>query len=371
MNQKITRRVVLGTAIAGLTAGPFVIRALRQEKPLEPSESVFPVSYARKQLFQEWKDVHQTLSVKKEPMDSPKIVSVKHDFSKPRHWKFRALETHYIGEFDSPETAQPENIASYTLMEGIINVEGGEQGKLHVSINKHEINQMEIDIEASRKNGVNIVEKQMKNTDGTLSTHITVPADCHYDIKTKRFTTNVVEKKTIYPLLLGQFVLDKTLLFNYDEYNNINVISQHLREKFLLGQYYFCPLIRFPLPESPLEIGKNFECSVTEDDFVNFQIPLYQGRYQERVRCADFTTIKIVSEFTNYEKYLHKQDNAYRKKIKAQFSTDEFKFFEKTQNARIKEIEEKIKSSVPNFTYFIDSETGCIVRREECNTISD
>ncbi|MDR1382606.1 MAG: hypothetical protein LBJ67_01970, partial [Planctomycetaceae bacterium] len=295
MDQKITRRVVLGTTITGLVAGPFVIRALKQEKPLEPSESVFPVSYARKQLFQEWKDVYQTLSVKKEPVDSPKIVSVKHDFSKPRHWKFRALETFYTGVFDSPETAQSENMVNYTLMEGTIKVEGGEQGVLHVSVDKHERNQLEIDFEASRKNGVKIVEKQVENPDGTMSTQTIIPTGgFNYDPVKKRYVTDVVEKKTVYPLPAGQFVLEQTLVPNFDYLKDSSVPRDIATLKSVLGLFYFSPLIRFPLPKAPMEIKKTIECSAIDQDLECSKFPIYQVSYQGMVRCGDFTTIKII-----------------------------------------------------------------------------
>jgi hypothetical protein len=108
MNKKITRRVVLGTAIAGLAAGPFVIRAWRkkQVKDLEeipymtletlPPPDSIPLPY--RDLFNEWNTVRQRFQT---PLpltnDGHKIVTLKPDLSVPKQWNFLMLRTRVQG----------------------------------------------------------------------------------------------------------------------------------------------------------------------------------------------------------------------------------------------------------------------------------
>ncbi|MDR2441837.1 MAG: hypothetical protein LBE12_20975 [Planctomycetaceae bacterium] len=111
MNKKITRRVVLGTAIAGLAAGPFVIRAWRkkQVKDLEeipymtlndiqklPPPDPTPLPY--NDLFNGWNTVRQRFQT---PLpltnDGHKIVTLKPDLSVPKQWNFLMLQTRVQG----------------------------------------------------------------------------------------------------------------------------------------------------------------------------------------------------------------------------------------------------------------------------------
>ena len=74
MSRKITRRVVLGTLIGGLVAGPFVVQALGR-KPMQafggitgdtpPTDvpSLMRNCPAQRQLFQEWETYNNMFNV--------------------------------------------------------------------------------------------------------------------------------------------------------------------------------------------------------------------------------------------------------------------------------------------------------------------
>jgi hypothetical protein len=110
MNKKITRRVVLGTAIAGLTAGPFVIRALRktQVKDLEeipymtldtlPPATPDPPPYS--DLFNEWNAERQRFQTPlplANDVPVPQTVTLEPDLSVSKQWHFLMLKTRILG----------------------------------------------------------------------------------------------------------------------------------------------------------------------------------------------------------------------------------------------------------------------------------
>jgi hypothetical protein len=383
MNKKITRRVVLGTAITGLVAGPFIMRALSKRKELKitdndgdwlQTEGGAPLTEVRIQFFKDWKAIYKSLSVEQVPMEHTKIITLKHDFTKPRHLTFRSLETFFCGHFDSPETCRPENLMGYTLMEGTIKVEGGEQGKLRVSVDKHERNMIGIDIEASRKNGVEIVEKEVKNPDGTTVNNVTVQTGrFSFDSATNRYKPDTVEKIFAVPLPVGQFLFRQTLSFDIDNYRELSQMPNGEASIYCGHCFYY--LIKFPLPEQPVEMNQAFEFPPTPQDLMFLEIPSCKARLQGMVKCNNFSTINIVPvcapTFAEYREYLHKQYDAYNETIKNELDklTDEqIKNAKLAFDNKIKKVEKKIKNSIPSINYFIDSEMGCVVRREEYDT---
>jgi hypothetical protein len=383
MNKKITRRVVLGTAIVGLAAGPFVIRALRKKQELKitdndsdwlQAEGGAPLTEVRTQFFKDWKKIHKSISVEQLPMEVPKTVVLKRNFTKPRHLTFRSLETFFCGNFNSPETCRPENLMGYTLMEGTIKVEGGEQGKLRVSVDKHERNMIGIDIEASRKNGVEIVEKEIKNPNGTTIRNLTVQTGrFSFDSATNRYKPDAVEKIFAVPLPIGQFLFRQTLSFDIDNYREL--LQMPNGEASIYCGHCFYSLIKFPLPEQPVEMNQDFEFPPTPQDLMFLEIPSYKARLQGMVKCNNFNTINVVPvcapTFTEYREYLHKKYSDYNETIKDELDklTDEqIKNAKLAFDNKIKKVEKKIKNSIPNINYLIDSEMGCVVRREEYDT---
>jgi len=373
MSKKITRRVVLGTAIAGLAAGPFVIRALRKNNLHGiVSELNCPVSEGRDNFFTRWKDTHNKFSVKQQTIDAPKTISLKYDFSKQRYLTFRFLETFFNGDIDSPEVAQSNNMMQYTLMEGTIKVNGGKNEKVSVSVDKHEQRHLEIDIEASQKNGAEIVETHVKNPDGTASTIKAVTkSSFSYDSVAQRYKTDIVEKEVSNSLVVGQFVLNQSryLDLDYDCFSETVSIDPMLA---FIARNRIYPQIRFPFPNSPIETGKNFECPLNPQDIIFFELPLYRAVCQGMVECNGFKTVNIVpvydSSLTQYSKFLLEQYNAFREVLKDQLTDEQNR--EATQSImKIVSIkEDRFKHGVPNIKYFVDSEMGCVVRREEYDT---
>ncbi|MDR1493691.1 MAG: hypothetical protein LBT05_13365 [Planctomycetaceae bacterium] len=373
MNQKITRRVVLGTAISGLVAGPFVIRALRQEKKLEMGrERECPYSEGRTIFFHQWKDIYNTFLAKQKPIDTPKIFSVKYDFSRPRSLAFRSLETFFTGDFDLPETAQLNNMMQYTFMEGTINVK---DGKMYVSVDKHEQKHLEIDVDASRKNGAEVVETRIKNPNGTTTTIESVArSGFYYNSATQRYKTSVIEKEVTSSLTIGQFILNQSRSLDLDRENFHELLSTpHGQKTIFLARHLFFPLIRFPLPEHPIEVGKNFECSLNSQDIACFKLPLYKASFQGMVECHGFKAMTIVpqydSGFAPYSQFLRKQYHSYCEALKEGYLTDkQAKEVAHAFSEIITTKENRFKNGIPKLKYLIDSETGCVVRRKEYDT---
>ncbi|MDR2706263.1 MAG: hypothetical protein LBC02_10840 [Planctomycetaceae bacterium] len=381
--KKITRRIVLGTVLGSLVTAPFIAWALRKKKELKITDHVgdwlqaeegAPLTEVRIQFFKDWKKIHKSLSVEQSPIEVPKTVVLKHNFTKHRHLKFRSLETFFDGNFDSPETCQPSNLMGYTLMEGTIEVEGGEQGKLHICIDKHERNMIGIDFEASRKNGVKIVEKKLKNPDGTMFTNVTTQTGgFSFDPATNRYKPDIVEKIFTIPFPVGQFLFRNTLSFDIDNHKELSLMPNGT-DSISMG-YCFYHLIKFPLPEQLVEIGQEFEFPITPQDLMLLEIPSYKAQIQRMVKCNNFNTVNVVPvcapTFAEYREHLHKQYDIYNETIKDQLDqlTDEqIKNAKLSFYNKIEEVEKKIKNGIPKMNYFIDLEMGCVVRREEYDT---
>ena len=374
MDKRITRRVVLGSVITGLAAGPFVVRRLRHQGNGELTQQGYNPfrSEARNLFFNDWKDDCKTLSAKQTPIANPAALTLKYDFTKPRVLNFRSLETTFMGDFDSPETSRPENLMYYSLMEGTIKVEGGASGKLQVSVLKNVQKHAEIDFEASRKNGAKIVESQTRVSDGSVVRNVTITPSLSFDAATKSKKADVVEKIVVDQLPVCQFLFTSSLNPDPDSIGNIRKLPNNLELlKLVLN---FSNLIRFPIPEHSVEIGQEYSYPMTREDAFILEVPSYKARLQGMVRCSGFNAVSVVpicvSIFAEYREYLRKHyDTLLSERVRAGRWTEQ-KIREEKQwyDERIDEVGKKTKEGIPNLSYLIDSEMGCVLRREEYNT---
>ena len=371
MGKKITRRVVLGTAIGAIAAAPFIVRGLRSRDALIQQGYSHLLSETRIQFFDDWKDVCKLLSVEQTPIAHPATLTLKYDFTKPRVLKFCSLETTFIGDFDSPETCGPENLMCYNLMEGTINVEGGEHGKLDVNVLKNVRKHVEIDFEASRKNGAEIVESQTTTSDGSVVQNVTITPSLKYDAATKSTKMNVVEKVVVSQLPVCQFFFTPVLNIDRASVENLRALPDNY--EFLKLLWDFHNLIRFPLPEHAVEIGQEYEYPMIHENAFILEIPSYKARLQGMVMCGGFNAVSIVpvctATFDEFREHMRKHYDALLGQSAQAGNRTEQQRSEGKQwyDQRVEKVGEKNKGGIPDLTYLIDTEMGCVLRREEYN----
>jgi hypothetical protein len=143
MGKKITRRAVLGMAIAGFTATPFAIHTVAQvkeltENPDAVADKLLSSSSASSQFFEKWNGLRQQfLTPSPVEKSESKTVTLKYDLSTPRHCKFQRLNTNVIGTAATPDDyiATGGKGMFYEITEGTINVEKNEY---NVNISKND-----------------------------------------------------------------------------------------------------------------------------------------------------------------------------------------------------------------------------------------
>lgn len=172
----MTRRVVLGTIIATLAAGPFVISKLRKKKnglPFGEMElfSQNNISKIRAEFFDEWKSDLGKFNTIFEKDNTKKTINLQWDFSQQQNWNFRALSTQLFGDISSLSVCTPNNLLSFEITEGTISID---HDTPKVLVNKRISKVWGIDDGASRKTGTKIVDSNPSSDDGNSSTKRTV-----------------------------------------------------------------------------------------------------------------------------------------------------------------------------------------------------
>jgi len=185
MDKKITRRAVLGTAVATLVAGPFVIRGMRGSRVMDLDEApplltakdvpAPPMPSVKSRFFNEWETYCRKFVSPEVVQDAPLEVELTPDLSAEKKWKFLKIDTHIQGVHSDIEehTVASGNAMYYEVIEGDV-VSGS--GKLVVSVTANEL-RMVVGKENPSNNRVTIEVGK----DGSVSaTHAVFPVD---DIK--------------------------------------------------------------------------------------------------------------------------------------------------------------------------------------------
>ncbi|MDR1383386.1 MAG: hypothetical protein LBJ67_06015 [Planctomycetaceae bacterium] len=131
MSKKITRRVVIGTVISGLAAGPFIIRALKIKSPIETSvdravgipttvSDILQNCTAQKQLFQEWNKYGHLFDISIIPQKYTESFSI--PLNLPTNYKsaFTSINAELRGHVNLFKEASIENLIFWGLREGVI-----------------------------------------------------------------------------------------------------------------------------------------------------------------------------------------------------------------------------------------------------------
>jgi hypothetical protein len=269
MDKKITRRAVLGTAVAALAAGPFVIRALREKKSLPFDERAAEnaeflrhngFSRARADLFEEWKvvfgkfgDVSSFLATNGNVAND--TVKLRLDFLRTRSWNFRHLSTLLVGKVASFSECAAANLASFEVTEGTV---ATGNGILTVSVETRIMKLAAIDEEASQKDGVKITKSVTDKGDGVkIGTMTTEPSGIAPTFK-------IVETN----LEVGTFALmskDENGFFRSVDRNGHVISTMEDAIKANYPTYLaetMCPLFIHPYPEDrQLKVGEDIDLS--------------------------------------------------------------------------------------------------------------
>ena len=370
----------MGTAIAGLAAGPFIIRSLRR-KELEVGDAIgVPFSDGRLSFFYQWKGCYDRFSVGRELNSSPRTVPIKIDLSNnTRSLPFRFLETWFTGKLDTPETATPGNMMQYAFIEGTISIGSG---KIQVNIDTNDRRHMEIDVEASQKNGLPVTETVVVRPDGTRETiRAITTTNFRYDSDEQRYKTDVVEKEVVTPLITGQFAfvkqpwgldVDNTYLTGRSAGGNELAM-------IFFARHVFSPLIRFPFPEHQVEMDKSFECPLDTRDYLSVSAispnvsvapPLSEAIYKNAACFNGIDSFYVISAYgsiESYRKYLRRQYDVYSERLKRgeMMTEDEQADTRAIFLEHAKRTEKMVARGFPNSKYYIDSKTGCVVGRDE------
>jgi hypothetical protein len=164
MDKKITRRVVLGTTIAGLLAGPLVMRAIQKNRienlevvevpPLITTKDlpIFQPPSVRNRFFNEWNTSCQQFLKPLTINENRNIETLKPDLSIEKKWKFLKLNTYIRGELSDlgEYTVNSEQPMYYEIIEG--NIMTG-SGKFVISVLK---NESRIIVSKSNRQTVNV-----------------------------------------------------------------------------------------------------------------------------------------------------------------------------------------------------------------------
>ncbi len=135
MDKKMTRRVVLGTLIGGLAAGPFVMRALRKKRGMVTGPHEVPVatdidipplllrSKAQQKLFHEWKKEIASLEIIEKPLQGMKFFRLEPRLPDVKKQVFTHIGTNFQGKIGHVSEATQENLAFFTKSSGVMRLE--------------------------------------------------------------------------------------------------------------------------------------------------------------------------------------------------------------------------------------------------------
>jgi len=107
VDNKVTRRVAIGTIIGGVVAAPFVIYAWKVSRTVKPPRGKFQ---------KEWADMVKTLDVPIKEIDGPSTFTL--DFRPQVGMKFRAISLDAIYEEDSYLAEYPQLPEFYIISNG-------------------------------------------------------------------------------------------------------------------------------------------------------------------------------------------------------------------------------------------------------------
>lgn len=374
MNKKITRRVVLGTAIAGLAAGPFVIKALRRKGDDLPTwgdgEGEFSVrpSDVRVRFFSEWKNLHQSMAVVQPTIlgDGALSFPLTRDFSKPFQKNFRYMETHLMGDGKSDREIAPNDLVSYSILEG--ELRGGRAGANVVSVValKNETTHLKIDVSRSRANGVGIIEK----TVGGNATVVRVEVDvnqANIDQEKAEITTGIEEIIVAQKGEIGELTFDVDLNLTAD-----TDLSNNLSFAQLYAKLY--SLLYIPLPTVVVRVGSTVDFPVMS--LLRQQSPHISYNVANAVSLRGFTAARVnpilaQDERTFRENVLGAARDAYHlEKDGEEVGLDESAFLaivERRIAALSNEMRGSFASDNPHRDeiWFVDAATGLIICRQE------
>ncbi len=372
MDRKITRRIALGTILGGLAAGPFVIRALRQngEPILEtelPQAAPIPFpSTVRERYFNEWKSLCDQMAVHPVPIpDAPKTIQLKLDLSQPQKMRFQDVSMTIRGAVSSLEECSPENLLRYTYTEGTIDIPGSPKNILTLCAEKREERYILIDKEASEKLGVTFEEKKTKEG---IKTRVTSPHTP--DSYNRDHPAGIVEKIVVTPMDVGcvSFKPENDSLYRTNEKGEFLTRESHkvssLIESFFTGSVFLD--LCYPFPTEPLNNGSCFEIPI-ERVFSRKDIP-NRGQVKTIQQIEQFMAAKIIAELSldcdEYQDYIRKQYHLLIEKYKTIYNEDQKASLKKNRDRYIRSIAKDKQSFFTKLVRHVDLATGLTIHHE-------
>ncbi|GHT46800.1 hypothetical protein FACS189454_08490 [Planctomycetales bacterium] len=301
MNKKITRRVVLGTALGGLVACPFVLRALRRSStdilgqvdgPARP-QLVLPEGGIRQRFFSEWKQIFDRVNITPVEEKGIKTVMLSRKIPEAGTWNFCSLETNIVSGLTPNDGYSPENLLNYTVIEGVLRADPDSQNFV-VSAQKHETVRLEIDAAESRKKGTKIDETLKEGKPSSVKIDPVV----EYDSSTHSYTTSLVEKRAVQQGSLGEFAFTKDITIkdiklvqpkNNDDVNRM-ILLLKLRS-----------FLHFPFTGGEKKVGSVF--ATAAGSLLEQKFPYYQGKIERVARIGTCKVVEISPIFTSVEKF--------------------------------------------------------------------
>ena len=166
MDKKITRRVVLGTIIGGLAAGPFIIRGIRQ-RGINVSDSQAHNLYPtiREKFFAEWDGFRKKLLYQDDTIKELGEIPMRTNFDVSRKYHYSNLETVVSNQLSAgskhanlfllPECTR-ENISFYREANGTVMVHGKPENSVEIQIANNTTKMVGFDIPSNSKRGIDI-----------------------------------------------------------------------------------------------------------------------------------------------------------------------------------------------------------------------
>ena len=343
MNKKITRRVVLGTAIAGLSAGPYAIRALmnRGTDIAFPDINNVGMTSKRLLLFKNWTALLSETSVRMTQISESEQIRWDWgvNFEEPKEFSLVECGANINGSVSSLGQCNEDNLLSVERIRGRISIVPSQAGQLVFSIQENLTQSVVVDRQASEANGV------VFGTDGTVSSNS--------------------GKSKIYKVAdeLGQM----GVLF-LDKLDNVLVLKtgadgapiQPRDWKTVLSKDHFKLLAFYDMvvpPQSLDTIVPGNTYSVTED--MTFSVFPNRFYCECSVLVDEFQTIKLV-----FRRALNSKECAEYTRKRARIlsqhqigTLEEYELF-------AAEIERLDVSEHTNIVLFVDMSSGLIVRKE-------
>lgn len=258
MGQKITRRVVLGTAIAGLAAGPFVIRTLRKPE-LKPESDLFTgftLDEVRDRFFTEWKGCIELFDVSTSRSASRSPLLLKPDFSLKQNLNYLALSSTVVGVISSIKECTPENLLLFSNSNGKVSISGEPEKIFRLKISENFVKSIALDQSVSNNSDIEIFESKREEKNGVV--YITK------DVKVTTDSNGVESSPTKISSQqgnIGEFSLidkDDNLFFE-DSKGQLTCVSDfgYLLQNPLSAEFF--PSVANLCPEVELSIGKAFD----------------------------------------------------------------------------------------------------------------